>query len=212
MQRFMITRIAIVAAVSLTVAAGCGTSSQGRPEVSMIRAEADRDPQKARQLNREALEQIEREDLEQAETLLRRALRADPTYGPAHNNLGRVYFDQHRLHEAAWRFEYAIELMPDKPEPRNNLGLVMESARRLEDARDRYEQARQRAPDNAEILANLIRTRLAEGERSPQLRELLGELILKEERPQWIRWAREQHALQPQQPREREDANGPADR
>ena len=46
--------------------------------------------------------------MEKAEKLLKQALTADIGYGPAHNNLGKVYYHRQNFYLAAWEFEYAI--------------------------------------------------------------------------------------------------------
>lgn len=156
---------------------------------------SDRQTEHARALHEEALTLIDAGELDAAEARLKEALTADLLFGPAHNSLGRVYFEQGRLYLAAWEFEYALKTMPNHPEPRNNLGLVLETARQLDEAIAHYRQAHAMAPDNAEILGNLLRARLGRGDQGQDVRDLLRELILKDTRPTWVQWAREQHAL-----------------
>jgi hypothetical protein len=49
-------------------------------------------------------------------------------------------------------------------------------------------------PDNAEFLGNLARARVRRGDRGPEVRELLEQLVLRETRPAWSDWARQQLA------------------
>lgn len=154
----------------------------------------------ARAMNNEAAELIEVGDLKTAEKLLKQTLTADITFGPAHNNLGRVYFQQNKLYLAAWEFQYAIDLMPHQPEPRNNLGLVMEAVNKLDEAVAHYQAALERAPDNPEILGNLARTRLRRGDRGREMYELLTEVIMKSHQTKWRSWAREKRAMLDHEP------------
>lgn len=154
-----------------------------------------RDTQEAHRLNREAVAAIEAGRWDEAQTLLREALEADRLFGPAHNSLGKVHFHHQRLYQAAWRFQYAAELMPHRPEPRSNLGLVYEAAGQLEQAAGHYAQAMEEAPDNPEFIGNLARVRVRQGRRGPELRQLLEQLVMKDTRPAWRQWARRELAL-----------------
>ncbi|HEV8607960.1 MAG TPA: tetratricopeptide repeat protein [Tepidisphaeraceae bacterium] len=163
--------------------AGC----QSKPRFS-----ADRtfDTDLAKRENDHALRLLDEGKLEEAESHLKRALEADVMYGPAHNNLGLVYYHQSKLYPAAWEFQSAIKLMPYQPEPRNNLGLVFEKAGKISNAAEAYEKARQMEPDNPEYLANLARAKIRRGDRDLETKKLLEELVLKDSRPQWSQWAR----------------------
>jgi len=150
------------------------------------------DTDKARKLSLQATEAYDNGDFEQAFALLHQALSADVMYGPAHNNLGRLYFLQGQHYRAAWEFQYAADLMPDHPGPKSNLGMVYEAVGKIDDAISQYETAYQLAPDNHIMLGNLVRARVRRGDRSPELIELISELALKDPRPQWQNWAHEQ--------------------
>src|SRR4029453_19576722 len=110
------------------------------------------------------------------EAELKSALAADVMCGPAHNNLGKVYYHQHKLYLAAWEFQYAMKLMPNVPEPRNNLGLVFESAGKLDDAVASYDEARGLEPDNVQFIGNLARARVRRGDDDAGVRDLLRQL------------------------------------
>ena len=162
--------------------AGC----QSRPKT----ADHSFDTSVAKNENDHALRLLDQGKFEEAESHLKKALEADVMYGPAHNNLGLVYYHQGKLYPAAWEFQSAIKLMPYQPEPRNNLGLVFEKAGKITSAAEAYERARQLEPDNPEYLANLARARVRRGDRDQETRKLLEELVLKDSRPQWSQWAR----------------------
>lgn len=172
-------------------------------QYTTARPEPHHDSDQARKVAAEGLQLLNDGKLEEAEQTLRRALEADVMFGPAHNSLGMVYYRQKRYYLAAWEFEYASRLMPDRPEPRNNFGLVFEAVGKIDDAVDWYGKAMQLAPDNPQIIGNLARAKVRRGDRDDQVRELLQQLVLKDTRPSWTAWAqREQtllgHCLTPQ--------------
>jgi Flp pilus assembly protein TadD len=146
-------------------------------------APAGPDTALARQLNDQAFALIRQEKHDEAEPLLKRAIDADVTFGPARNNLGLVYFKQDKLYPAAWEFQNAIRLMPYQPEARNNLGLVFEAAGKTSEAIESYEKARKMEPDNPEFLANLLRAKLKRNDRDEGLKTLLQEVAFKDPRP-----------------------------
>lgn len=115
----------------------------------------------ASKLNQHGVHNVLKGHLGKAQLKFEEAIRVDPNFGPAYNNLGLVFFHQHDFFEAARAFEAASEKWPDSPEPWNNLGLVMESVVRPYDAMELYQQAYERAPTNAEYLGNLLRAKFA---------------------------------------------------
>lgn len=149
----------------------------------------------AKQKNALAIVQIAQGKYPEAEKLLKDALDADVTYGPAHNNLGKVYFQEHELYLAAWEFQYASKLMPDIPEPRNNLGIVLESVGKLDEAVGCYDEALKMGPDNPQFLGNDARARYRRGDRDEHLRGMLQDLLLRDTRSDWNAWAKEQLVL-----------------
>ena len=181
--------------LSLTLAGGCASHSKKLADKGYETPSPDdsrRDSEKAEKHNAEAVEKMTLEDYAGAEVELKAALSADVMHGPAHNNLGKVYFHQGKLYLAAWEFQYAAKLMPSVPEPRNNLGMVFESVGKLDDAVASYDEARQRGPDNVQVLGNLARARIRRGDRDESVRQLLEQLVMRETRPQWADWARSQ--------------------
>ena len=126
-----------------------------------------------------------------AEAAFKRALTADITNGPAHNNLGKVYWHEDQRYLAAWEFDYAAKLMPNQPEPKNNLGLVFESVGKLDDAVADYQQAESMEPDNPQFIGNLARARLRRGDSVASVQTLLDRLLMRDTRPEWLYWAKE---------------------
>lgn len=136
-------------------------------------------------------------DLADAQEHVQKALVADVTFGPAHNTLGTLYMWQGRYYLAAWEFEYANRLMPERCEPLYNLGMVYEAVERLDQAISYYSLAHECAPQNPAVLGNLIRAQLRNGQTIDEVRPLLSDLILYDTRPDWVSWAREQLGLNP---------------
>ena len=165
-------------------------------------ADPRRDTASASKLNVEAVELLKNGQLDEAEKKLRAALSEDLFFGPAHNNLGTLYHRQERYYEAAWEFQYAVKLMPNRAQPKSNLGLVYEAVGRLDESAKWYEEALSLEPDNVEIMGNLARVMVQTDRRSKRTKHLLSELVMKDHRPQWIAWAKEQLALigQPETP------------
>ena len=170
---------------------GCATP---RPSHHLVQAERRVDSRLARELTEKGLVAFDTGDLAEAERLFREAVDVDVAFGPAHNNLGKVYFELEKMYLAAWEFEYAIKLMPHHPGPRNNLGLVLETAYRYDESVDVYEQALEITPDDPEIIGNLVRARIRRGDRLTGLKPLLEHLVLTAHRPEWRAWGEEQLA------------------
>jgi len=168
---------------------GCGGSQHpSHSSYQTIAPDPQRDAEMARRENARAVQLIDKSDYAAAETALKSALAADIMCGPAHNNLGKVYFNQGKLYLAAWEFQYAMKLMPNHPGPANNLGLVFEAAGKLDDAADSYGKAVALEPDNVQALGNLARARVRRGDHDPSVRALLHKLVLRDTRPDWLAW------------------------
>jgi len=151
--------------------------------------EANRNPQLAQELTRQATE-IAANDPGEAEKELRDALTADLFHGPAHNNLGILLLQRGLLYEAANEFEWARKLMPGNPEPRLNLGITLERAGHVEDALQSYRSAIEVQPGHlpsTEALACLL---CRSGQTSDEVRDLVRTISLQGETEQWRSWAR----------------------
>jgi Tfp pilus assembly protein PilF len=185
------------------VAIGCVVLLTGcakvfpRPKLDYrtIDANPNQDVARAKKLNEQAIAACDKGKCEEAERLLQEALIADVTFGPAHNNLGRMYYQHGQYYLAAWEFEYAMRLMPNQAEPLNNLALLYETVGKLDEAVANYETAHTMRPDHGEYLANLARCRWRRGDRDAEAVELLRELTFRDSRPQWRSWAQEQLVL-----------------
>lgn len=170
---------------------GCQLIDSATPAYETIEGNPHRDTAAAIKHNDAALRAIEHGHLDRAENLLQRSLIADVSYAPAHNNLGHLYFLQRRYYHAAWEFEYAARLMPDRAEPLNNLGLIYETVGKLPLAIQQYEHALELAPDNQEFASNLTRVRVRQGERGFETAAMLEQVAFRDDRGDWRDWAQE---------------------
>jgi tetratricopeptide (TPR) repeat protein len=189
-----------MAALAAFLVVGCAAPwmHQSAVKYETIAANANRDTHTAKTKHAEALALLDKDrekHLAKVEKLLNEALVADVRYGPAHNTLGMVYYLEHKLYLAAWEFEYAAKLMPDHPQPYNNLGLVYEEAGKYDEAVTYYSMALVHKANDPQVTGNLVRTRMAMGERSPDLKNMLSDLALNHPDPGWQQWARDQVAL-----------------
>ncbi len=183
--------------VAMFASIGCARLHHQQPTKYQTVSASDRhDTVTAKKNHAQALVLLEENvDLPKVEQLLNDALVADVTYGPAHNSLGTLYYMQKKLYLAAWEFEYAAKLMPELAQPYNNLGLVYERVGKYEDAITYYSMALSREPHNSELIGNLVRTRMLDGDRSADLKQLLSDLALNHTQPHWQNWARDQVEL-----------------
>ncbi|NQU23852.1 MAG: tetratricopeptide repeat protein [Candidatus Nealsonbacteria bacterium] len=180
----------------LPCADGCAPfSSQRQANYQTVAADPNRDPDKAARLNERAGKLLQKSKWNEAEEALQMALIADVGYGPAHNNLGKIRYARGDYYLAAWEFEYAVKLMPDRAEPISNLGMVYEAVDRFDRAIESYTLALQMAPQNPVCIGNLARVRLKRDENDLAARDLLRDLVLYDTRPEWVQWAREWLAL-----------------
>jgi Tfp pilus assembly protein PilF len=180
----------------LTALGGCQMEGQIDPSrYATVHPDPRRDTQRAAELNAKAVALLKDGHLAQAEKELQAALAADLFFGPAHNNLGTVYYRQKKYYLAAWEFQYAAKVMPHKAEPRSNLGMVFEAVGKLDDAAKWYEEALKLEPEVPQISGNLARVYVRQSRKDDRTRQLLGDVVLKDDRPDWVGWAREHLAL-----------------
>jgi hypothetical protein len=136
-------------------------------------------------------------DFQKAEKHLRDALAADVRFGPAHHSLGVLYYWQRKLYLAAWEFEYAARLMPDRYEPLNNLGLVYESAGKYEQAKSFFLLAREKSKNHPEVISNLARASFRNGTAVDEMRPILEDVLATDPRPHWRAWSAELLGVNP---------------
>lgn len=191
-----VTRMtSLLAACLLTV--GCKTPS---PEVLVdsdepyrtIRTSPLRDTDAAQKANDQGLTHLDAGELYQAEEAFKRAIQADVDFGPAHNNLGKLYFLKRKFYLAAHEFDDAIQLMPNHAAPHNNLGLTLLEAGKFDDAVDSLRRAVNLEPLQMDYQANLARALVERGDQSEELITLLHAIAARDERVPWRIWASHQ--------------------
>lgn len=193
--RDLIVQLGVV--VLLAFLAGCrGPNTEGvSPHHITEGADGRGEASTAVLHNATALEHIGRGEYSLAERELAVALSADPSCGPAHNNLGTVYLQRRDYYRAAWQFQYAAKLLPAAPQPCCNLGMVFEAVGNLSKAAEWYEKANAMDPDDIRVVGSLTRVYVRQGRRDERTRQLLQEVVMRTQSPIWREWAREQLAL-----------------
>ena len=93
--------------------------------------------------------------LEQAASLIARAIAADPQVPSFHYNLAIVRKAQGKLPEAAASYARAIALKPDHADAHNNLGNIWKALGERDKARVSFEQALQLKPGNIDTHYNM---------------------------------------------------------
>ena len=185
------TKILIITVLLLSLQSGCSRfRSIPAPDYRTVDTSAVGRPVIACKKHEKAIFSLGNHQYAAAEKLLHEALIADASYGPAHNTLGKVYYEQRRFYLAAWEFEHAIKAMPDRAEPINNLGLVYEAVGKLDEAVVQYELAKSIEPEHPEYFGNLLRCRIRRGEPASTMRPELQSLIALDDRPEWVSWAK----------------------
>jgi len=81
--------------------------------------------------------------------MFRQAIRLNPNFSDAHNNLGIDLGDRDELDNAIYQFQQAIRARPDYDEPYHNLGLAYYKQGKIREAREMFETALKINPDNA---------------------------------------------------------------
>ena len=189
----MSKRVVALVILILVCVSGCARlSPSAKPKYHTLPDGRSKHTERAQQLHTKALQLLCERNLDDAECVLREALAADVNFGPAHNTLGKLYFDKRDYFMAAWEFDHALETMPSRAEPHNNLGLVYETADRLDQAIEYYETAWSMDENHPEYLGNLVRARTRRGDPAFELQFLLQRLVEIDTRPAWVDWARGQ--------------------
>lgn len=94
------------------------------------------DESEAIELRTRGYEAQQRGDLEEAEKLYKKAIKADASYAAPHNDLGVIYEQEGDAKKAERSYQEAIRLNPNYPAAYTNLGLLYESQGRDAEALD----------------------------------------------------------------------------
>lgn len=106
------------------------------------------------------------------------AIKANPYYKEAYNNLGRAYFALQLYDKAQENFKAAANLDPNYLEPVNNLGLLYEERGLLSQAKEEYEKVLELNPLNKEARFNLGRLLFKRGYTKEAIKNLKDVLRL----------------------------------
>ncbi|QDV40318.1 Tetratricopeptide repeat protein [Stieleria neptunia] len=172
-----------------------GCSSLQSKNRSVVKVQTKRDTERANRLTYAGIRSLQKQHLDKAAKQFREAVEADETYGPAHNNLGLMHYEQGNLYQAVMAFEQARDYLPGDPAVVYNLALALEAAGRTGEAIELYYTANAMDRANPLYLGNLVRLRVRLGEHDDVLVQQLQDLALIETRPDWRRWADTQLAL-----------------
>ncbi|MDA8744716.1 tetratricopeptide repeat protein [Rubripirellula amarantea] len=182
--------------IAIAITSVCGCAMWGSSNEAIIRVQASRDPVKAKRLTLAGVKALDAQNIDGATQKFMSAINADETYGPAHNNLGLLHYEQGNLYQAVLAFEHAMEYMPSDPIVYYNLAITLEAAGKVHDAMDLYLQAVDMDPVNPVFLGNLVRLQIRLGETGPIVKTRLEDLVLIETRPDWRRWADHKLAIE----------------
>ena len=91
------------------------------------------------------------------------ALRVDPGFAPARDNLARVLFAGGLVEEALVQYQRLVELVPDEPRAAAGLVETLVRLRRFDEADRRLESARKKSPETPELVLLEARRALREG-------------------------------------------------
>lgn len=171
---------------------GCATSSENDDAdapAKTIAIDTGYDRAAAELANAQGLERLDSEQYDLAQQSFEAAIREDKTFGPAHNNLGKVHYLAQRYYAAAHAFDAAIKLMPNRPAPHYNLGLTLSAAGRYDEAVDLFRKAVTLDPSNTAYQADLAHALVRRGEQSAELITLLQSVARNDERVDMRQWA-----------------------
>lgn len=99
--------------------------------------------------------------LEQAETLYRQLLTANPRHADALHMLGVVYLQTQRIHEALDYIAKALTIHPNQPEFLNHYALALKTDGQLDAAIKHFQQGILQHPKDLDLQINLANTLLA---------------------------------------------------
>ncbi len=91
-------------------------------------------PGKAKKEYREALKKLEKNEVDKAITLLKKAIKLAPNYSDAWNRLGTIYFVSGEYAEAEHHFRKAMEIDPNAFAPVVNLGAALYALGKIEES------------------------------------------------------------------------------
>jgi protein O-mannosyl-transferase len=146
-----LTIVLVVALGAMTYARNADYASEERVYAQTVATR----PSSARARSNLASVLIEQGRPQEAEPLLREAIRLKPDYPDAHANLGVAYVVEGRSQEALAPFERAIALAPDNVAVWRNYGEALGSLERFADAARAFRKGLSLSPDDPDLLEGL---------------------------------------------------------
>jgi Flp pilus assembly protein TadD len=126
---------------------------------------------------RRSLKAVHSGDFQSAAEHLQKAIRIDPNFMQAHNNLGASYMQLNQYESAVSEFQRAIALDPGIQETHRNLGLGLFLLRRYPEAEVAVRQALKLDPQRNSARYTLGRILAAEGSSSAEAEQLLRQSV-----------------------------------
>lgn len=182
----------IVLVITVAYQTGCETKNQQTIKAQPPNVITDDQIEIANKHHEQAIAAIQENNWDEAEKQLKSALKHNPEFGKAYNNLGLVDFQKKDYYSAAWNFKSAIQQMPQAAEPVFNLGLVYEKAGKTEKAASLFKQAYGKSPDNIIYLCHLTKARIHRGDDDQKIATHLQQIIQANVSIEWTRWAQVQ--------------------
>lgn len=119
-----------------------------------------------------AVQALVKHDDENAYTLLRQALWADPTYGPVYNNYGNLLMRRGRVEDAIAVYRAGIKRDPDSAQLRHNLALALAGQGKLDEAIALWKSALAIDPNYADARESLGNALILSGQSQQGIAEL----------------------------------------
>ena len=142
-----------------------GKQNKHEQSIAAMEALLEIDPDNADALNYIGYSYAERGvKLDEAESLIRKALLLKPNNGYIMDSLGWVFFQQNRLKEAIDYLKKAVKLLPQDPTIAGHLGDAYKKTGQVEEALDVYKEALHRNPGNSDLKEKIRRAIETSGE------------------------------------------------
>lgn len=120
--------------------------------VSPLLAHSQAAPDQLQELFREGAQAMHAGDAAAAETAFRKAIEVDPSFAPAHLDLGLAELKEGKLLEAISSIQKSLALDPSSPGAHLFLGIAEYQSNHVEDALENLRQALKEDPQNVQAL------------------------------------------------------------